>query len=200
MIDAGTQRCLLAFEAYLKQARLMQRSERRDRLRLQLAGGRVARDYRVTLVDVLDGNIATAGMNRRAFGDSQVSESRFGAPGRLLWWYGNRTVEVRGSHPFRKERGKDGAPSVAGWLRFQKLKVRHPPHNIVGSVRHDSASGRSVELDCRIHVAIASRNCSSLTFFHCSGWFTMLARKLRRNSANSSPELRPAGTSHSRII
>jgi len=68
MIDAGPQGRLLAFDAYFKQAGLVQRSERSDRLRLQLAGDRVARDHRVAFVNVLDGNVAVAGMHRRASG------------------------------------------------------------------------------------------------------------------------------------
>jgi len=40
---------------------------------------------------------------------------------------------------------------------------------IDGSVRQDTVSGRSAELDCRIHAAIASRNRSRSRFFHCSG-------------------------------
>ena len=110
MIDAGPQRRLLAFQPHLKQAGRVERSERRDWLRLKLAGLRIARDHRVTLVDVLDGNVAAAGMHRRA-------------GGKAGWgWF-----EV--SHPFRTKRGKDGTPSA-----YRRVKGGAPgdPRSRVG--------------------------------------------------------------------
>ena len=41
--------------------------------------------------------------------------------------------EVHASPPFARKEAKDRAPSVVGWLRFQKLRVRHPPTGVVPS-------------------------------------------------------------------
>jgi hypothetical protein len=61
MTSAGPERIMFALDAYLQQRVLVQRSERRDRLRFQLAGDRVARDDLVAHLDLFNRNVATVG-------------------------------------------------------------------------------------------------------------------------------------------
>jgi hypothetical protein len=75
MVDAGPQRRSLALDAHLQQRGLVQRSERRDRPRLHLAGRAAVRENLVAHLDLLDGNVAAAGMDRRADGSSQGQKS-----------------------------------------------------------------------------------------------------------------------------